>query len=174
MSCVAKWIVVKRNLKPEGWLTSSISILNNVNNIYFSQNLKYISVHCERWSTFPAKLSFSLFHESLISLADVLINLCLERISPLTSSSAHLAHSNWFWFSQRAHPGSPVWHQTYRRATALTWSFVFRLPGHMERAGTAQMSTKCWWREWEARRMGCGWRDVCLGCWSLVLLCCCF
>lgn len=48
------------------------------------------------------------------------------------------------------HPrGAPVWYQTRRRAAVLTRSFVFWPPWHMERAGTAQMSAKCWWREWE-------------------------
>lgn len=52
-----------------------------------------------------------------------------------------------------AHP-APVWHQTYRHATALTWPFVFWPPWHMERAGTAQMSTKCWWRQWGMDGLG--------------------
>lgn len=65
-------------------------------------------------------------------------------------------------------PWTPVWHQTYRRATALTWSFVFWPPWHMEKAGTAQMSTKCWWREWGMD--GLGLRGSLQCCWSLVLL----
>ena len=53
------------------------------------------------------------------------------------------------------HPrAAPVWHQTRGRAAVLTRSFVFWPPWHMERAGTAQMSAKCWWREWGMDGLG--------------------